>query len=379
MWIVRTTLGYGLAATQFGSGFVEPATEAWFHRSRLNQFNAHDLNHQVYGWFNRRSDRPFLLFVQYNDTHDPYEVPSAYDHLYGQTSAEIKSHLPAAKLGRFDYPPETRKSLAAAYDNALNYTDSQMGELLRFLERSPEWRNTYVIVTADHGEAFGEHHSYSHGWDLYREVLHVPLLIVGPGIPTGVRVTGTAPTRQIFETILELAGAKGAALHQSSLSRLCDPRDPSIPLDPPTLSEVIDPSPGRGGMMSVTTHEWHFIYSTDRGGSKLYHWPTDPLEQHDVSSLPENHDTVERLTGAIFSIVHRSYPPWRDRRYLEALSGPGLPDLAAMKPPPPRPGSPPLPPGAGAAQFMFPQNPETPRASQPDEELLKSLPYGNEP
>ena len=95
-------------------------------------------------------------------------------------------------------PAEQRKSLAAAYDNALNYTDSQMGELLRFLERSPEWRNTYVIITADHGEAFGEHHSYSHGWDLYREVLHVPLAVVGPGIPRGVRDTGTARTRQIL-------------------------------------------------------------------------------------------------------------------------------------------------------------------------------------
>ena len=98
-----------------------------------------------------------------------------------------------------------------------------MGELLRFLERSPEWSNTYVIITADHGEGFGEHDTYSHGWNLYREVLHVPLIIAGPGIPAGVRVKDIARTRQIFATALELAGVKGAVLRRTSLTRLWSP------------------------------------------------------------------------------------------------------------------------------------------------------------
>ncbi len=98
-----TTLGYSLDATRFGHDFIKPLTEAWFHRSRFNQFNAHQLNEQVYHWFDHRSDRPFFLFVQYNDPHDPYEVPSPYDHLYGQISRETKSRLVAAKLNRFDF------------------------------------------------------------------------------------------------------------------------------------------------------------------------------------------------------------------------------------------------------------------------------------
>ena len=185
MSTATTTLGYSLDATRFGHDFIKPLTEAWFHRSRFNQFNAHQLNEQIYHWFDHRSDRPFFLFVQYNDAHDPYEVPSPYNHLYGQISRETKFRLVAAKLNRFDFSADQRKSLAAAYDNALTYTDSQMGELLQFLERSPQWSNTYVIITADHGEAFGEHHTYTHGWDLYREVVHVPLIVVGPGVPAG--------------------------------------------------------------------------------------------------------------------------------------------------------------------------------------------------
>ena len=101
--------------------------------------------------------------------------------------------LHTAHPGRFYLPPGEREGVIAAYDNGLNYIDSQVGELLQFLERSPEWSNTYVIITADHGEGFGEHDTYTHGWDLYREVLHVPLIVAGPGIPAGRPGEGRGP------------------------------------------------------------------------------------------------------------------------------------------------------------------------------------------
>ena len=379
-----TTLGYSLDATRIGHDFIEPYSEAWFQRGRFNQFNARELNQQVYRWFDHRSDRPFFLFVQYNDAHDPYEVPSPYDHLYGQMSRETKHQLQEAKLGRFDFPADQRKSLTAAYDNALRYTDSQVGELLRFLEHSPQWSNTYVIITADHGEAFGEHHTYSHGWDLYREVLHVPLIVVGPGIPAGGRIGDIARTRQIFATALEFAGAKGAVLHQSSLSRLWTPGyQPTTP-DEPTLSEVIDPASSSAppGMISITTRDWHFICYAGRHRSRLYHWPTDSMEERDVSELPENQAIVKHLKSTILSMIESSYRPWRDDRYLLPLTEPDFRrDIAAHKAPPPASRALHFPQGAGAVQSLFPQNSETPQINtrEPDDGLLRSLPYGSEP
>ena len=127
-------------------------------------------------------------------------------------------------LARFYLPAGERDGVIAAYDDCLNYIDSQVGELLRFLERSPDWSNTYVIITADHGEAFGEHDTYTHAWNLYREVVHVPLIIAGPGIPQGVRVRDIARTRQIFSTALEMAGMKSAVLRRNSLMRLWESR-----------------------------------------------------------------------------------------------------------------------------------------------------------
>jgi arylsulfatase A-like enzyme len=378
-----STMGYNLAATRIGRDFIAPGTERWFHRSRFNQFNAHELNEQAYDWFDHRSERPFFLFVQYNDAHDPYEVPSPYDHLYGQMSAETKAHLQEAKMGRFDFTADERKSLADAYDNTLRYQDSQVGELLQHLKDSPQWSNTYVIITADHGEAFGEHSTYSHGWDLYREVLHVPLVVVGPGVPAGVRITDTARTRQILATALEFAGDKADIVRESSLSRLWKPGYKPNDADEPTVSEVIDPTPPPEppGMISITTQEWHFIWYAGAHRSRLYHWPTDPTEQQNVAELPENQALVEHLKNSILSIVGRSYRPWRDTRYLLAVSDPGSPfniyaNPAAQQTPGSR-----LPLGPGAVQTLFPQNPESPQnhVRNPDEDLLRSLPYGNEP
>jgi arylsulfatase A-like enzyme len=67
--------------------------------------------------------------------------------------------------------------------------------------------NTIVIVTSDHGEAFSEHGYYAHGSGLHQEILHVPLLFRGPGIPAGRRVRMPVGLVDLMPTLLELAGA----------------------------------------------------------------------------------------------------------------------------------------------------------------------------
>jgi hypothetical protein len=211
----------------------------------------------------------------------------------------------------------------------------------------------------------------------------MPLIIVGPGVPAGARITSTAGTPQIFPTVLEWAGLKQAVVRQSSLARLWNAHDVANAPDEAALSEIIDatPPPESRGMISVTTRDWQLIDQRSARRSKLYHWPTDPLEQHDVSEAPENQATLEALKAKIFSLVGRSSRPWRDTRYLEALLGPDFsPDDEARKSARLFPGDSLLPPAPGAPQSLFPPNPETPRfkTRKPDEDLLRSLPYGGE-
>jgi arylsulfatase A-like enzyme len=375
-----TTLGYSLHASRLGHDIIEPPAEKWLHPSRLNEFTAHQLNEQVYHWYDHRSDRPFFLFLNYDDAHDPYDVPSPYNRTYGRVSEKALLRLEAEKFGHFDLSAQERGSLINGYDNALNYIDSQMGELLRFLQRSPDWSNTYVIITADHGEGFGEHQNYTHGRDLHREVLHVPLVMAGPGIPAGVRVSHTAATRQIFSTVLKWAGIDDAVLRHTSLARLWNADYQPVNPDEARVSEVVDPAPPTEprGMITLTTREWQLIQQAGYPHHQLYHWPTDPLEQQDVANLPENQAIVEHLKASLLSIIGKSYRPWRDASYLLALSGPDFsPELEAGKPIPSLTWGPLLPHGPGAAQALFPPNPEAPASNDEnaDKELLKSLPY----
>src|SRR5207245_934265 len=118
--------------------------------------------------------------------------------------------------------------------------DNQFGELLQFLSRSPDWANTYVIVTADHGDAFGEHGLYDHGWTLYRELIHVPLIIAGPGIPPARRVSHLARTREIFATVLDIGLPGWDVFRRTSLRRYGDPGFHPQAYDDEVLSELID-------------------------------------------------------------------------------------------------------------------------------------------
>lgn len=79
-----------------------------------------------------------------------------------------------------DFPPASRK-LRSLYDSEVAYTDSVIGKVLDSIERAGMSQSTAIIVTADHGESFGEHGSMRHGFTLYEEEIRVPLIVFIPG------------------------------------------------------------------------------------------------------------------------------------------------------------------------------------------------------
>ena len=68
------------------------------------------------------------------------------------------------------------------YDSEVWYTDLWIRKLLDFAEQQPWWKNTALIVSADHGEAFGEHGMYKHAFELWEVLTRVPLIVMAPGI-----------------------------------------------------------------------------------------------------------------------------------------------------------------------------------------------------
>ncbi|MGK3993689.1 sulfatase [Sorangium sp. So ce1024] len=92
------------------------------------------------------------------------------------------------------------------YDGEVKFTDMHVGKLLDFVAQQPWGKDTAIIVTADHGEAFGEHKMYRHGFEVWDVLTHVPLMIQAPGI-TPRRIDEPRSSIDLAPTILELTGA----------------------------------------------------------------------------------------------------------------------------------------------------------------------------
>ncbi|MCH2186373.1 sulfatase-like hydrolase/transferase, partial [Myxococcota bacterium] len=94
----------------------------------------------------------------------------------------------------------------AGYDAELAYLDLHLGRLLEAIEKGPNAENTWVIITSDHGESFGEHFFLSHGAHLYEDNVRVPLLVRSPGETRTRHVSQPVQNHTIFGSILEAAG-----------------------------------------------------------------------------------------------------------------------------------------------------------------------------
>jgi len=141
-------------------------------------------------------DRGFYLWVHLLDPHLPY-FHSDDEKLRSVTAAALRNSLPLDE--------RSRESLRRAYAGEVAYVDAQLGRLLDALERRGILNNGVVVFTSDHGEEFWEHGGVEHGHSHHGEVIDVPLVLVAPGVPPGVR-DGVASLVDVVPTIRSIVG-----------------------------------------------------------------------------------------------------------------------------------------------------------------------------
>ncbi len=122
-----------------------------------------------------RGPNPLFVFANYGDAHGPYAPPPPFRGRF----APADRHEPAEHLS-LALSPERRSVLQARYDEELCYLDHELGKLLGELEALGLLERSWVFVTADHGEAFGEHGVLEHGTTVFDEVVHIPLIVFPP-------------------------------------------------------------------------------------------------------------------------------------------------------------------------------------------------------
>ena len=131
--------------------------------------------------------------------------------------------------------PPYGKTLRDRYDAEVTYTDQYVGKLLDFIAAKPWGKRTVVIVTADHGEAFGEHNQFNHGFEVWENLVRVPMFMVVPGaaprhIDTPRSAIDLAPTILSLLGVPVDPGFEGKSLVDEIYGAAAEPRDVIVDL-----------------------------------------------------------------------------------------------------------------------------------------------------
>ena len=166
------------------------------------------------------TEKPLFAFLNLMQSHLPFQPSQDY---VDRVAPELRSNRHAYQfMGRFNAdgaawasPPEPpledwqEQVLNDFYDAEIAYQDELLGNLLTYLEQSGQLDNTFVLITADHGEALGDHAMFGHGFTVHQELVHVPLILRGADrVPENGIVTENISTRRIFHTLLDVAGVR---------------------------------------------------------------------------------------------------------------------------------------------------------------------------
>lgn len=160
----------------------------------------------------RSTQAPFFLFLHTFETHHYREGwghgLSRFDHGYRGRLTDRKVLREAVRPYAPRPPADELQYLQDLYDGEIRHTDEHLRRFLDWLRAQPWGKNTIVVITADHGESFGEHGVVSHGGAPYREVARVPLIISLPGDrPRGRKISQPVSLLDLAPTLLALAGS----------------------------------------------------------------------------------------------------------------------------------------------------------------------------
>jgi arylsulfatase A-like enzyme len=204
---------------------------------------------------------------------------------------------------------------ARAYDDCIADLDEQIGRLVDRLNRSGVLGRTWLIITADHGESFGEHTGiFCHGTSLYQTELHVPLLIIPPGgRATKQVVKEVVSLRDVAATIVDVAGqGEGSPFPGESLAHFWAETTPRATTIEPALSEVVpnkymipnsrDPTflaQAAWPLGAIHDAAWSYIRREGDTREELFHLRDDAKEERNRAFDPAARPALERMRKAL--------------------------------------------------------------------------------
>lgn len=248
----------------------------------------------------RRGKGPAFLWIHYLEPHGPYFPPEEcrravaadcdeatrrrvnrnYDDWVNRTDLDLQG-IPVGAMSEL-------------YDANIRFVDREIGRLVDSLRESGMWEDCALVVSADHGEEFGEHGGLFHHNKLHRELLQVPLLLRGPGLEPR-RVAAPVSTVDLPPTVAELLGVDFEPQWKGrSLLRFGRGAPASESAEGPVISECRHD--GRPNV-AATGPEFRLICAGDDGWQAYRR--EDTQEAHDVCEQMSRHEELRALRRVV--------------------------------------------------------------------------------
>jgi arylsulfatase A-like enzyme len=287
----------------------------WLHTEIWQKAEPDEIKHSARIWAEGAADylrkksagsRPFFLYIGFNSPHDPRQAPKEFVDLYPRERIRIPpNYLPEHPFNQGDNRvrdellapfPRTREAVRlhrSEYYAHITYMDAQVGLILDALETSAHAGNTYVIFTADHGLAVGQH-GLMGKQNLYDHSIRMPLMIAGPGIPAGKRIRHMVYQHSLFPTTCELAGVRiPESVEFPSLAGLL--HGPDREQHDAVFSWYLN------FQRAVRTEQYKLIVYPQAGITQLFNLKKDPWE---IVNLADRHDHAP-LRQHLLDRLHR--------------------------------------------------------------------------
>jgi len=274
-------------------------------------------------WLDKNGKEKFFVWVHYYDPHSDYSPPYPYNVMYdpsysGQATGSTQ-FLDKVNSGEIKLDERDREHIAALYRGEISYVDGSVGRLIERLKETGVYKDTLIIVTADHGEALGEHEGYyGHSLQLYDPSIMVPLIFVNRAVlPANRRIDTQVESIDILPTVLDIAGIKAPdgmegqtlvplmetkkrpeAYREKAFSETQNMRWGGLILkDNLAETEKIHEMVKGGKEISrcIRTPRWKFILSPESASrvDELYGMKDDPKEK--INLIYDDMDTADKL------------------------------------------------------------------------------------
>jgi len=287
-------------------GFVNKYPKLWALYYLLSRYfisgcdtNVNKLVYKYLDVYQKEGEkRPLFLWIHYMSLHDPSIPSKNYVENFSifKLMKMLEKYKKYTNSGRIDVDgmltTNDLDEFKKLYELSLTEVDDIIMELLEILDNSLSLDETIIILTADHGQEFGEHGMFTHGIHLYDELIKVPLMVRSPQSRDNVnRVSTLVSLIDLAPTILEMASCRKPILYQGkSLYHLLtgeanQHRSYVVSeegKDTIVVSFVNYKFSKDRIKLAIRTESWKYIYNTLTGKEELYYLPADPEEKNNL-------------------------------------------------------------------------------------------------